>query len=211
MRIDNACTPDEASAFYIDDWENCGVAVGPQSRIGRLDEYAHALNVGDLVGEDGKGRMRKNFLMFRLPSKVEGKELKSARLRLFLGHIARAEAEKPLPPVWLYHADEWDGEQWLTDPRWHGLQTSHFADTEILSKKQPFCGTADQPGVIEVDVTDWIRKDCAGSETPVAVFRLEVSEPGSLDIGDGQANSYVFYGPGMQEHPDRMPSLVLTY
>lgn len=204
-------TPAEAAVYYIDDKKNTGVVAGGQrGAVVPIDEIPTAsIAVGDLGGADIEGRMRKFFLMFRLPPKTD-KKLSQAILQLRLGYITNGNPGSPLPPVALHHAGEWLDEKWEADPEFHGLETAHFGTTDIFSEKTGVCDAATKPGVVTMDVTKMIQADYARASEPVAVFRLEISDPDKvLDILDQVSNNYSFYGPG--QVPDKAPALQLSF
>jgi len=208
--LNSVQTPDEVGTYYIDDMQNSGEVSGPQQgKIAKIDNESFSIQVGDIGRAGIQGRMRKNFLLFRLPP-LEGRKVERAALKLFLGSVMHESAEKSLPPAWLYHAKQWDDEMWETDPRFHGLQTSHFGETDSFSKKQPLCGAGDKPGPIEIDVTEMIKGDFTRAASPVSAFRLEISSPESLDIADELSNSYNIWGSGMLQHPEHVPTLLLS-
>jgi len=204
-------TPAETAVYYIDDKNNTGVvAGGPRGVIIPIDETPDAsIAVGDLGGPDIEGRMRKFFLMFRLPPKADRK-LSQAVLRLRLGHITNENPESPLPPVALYHAGEWLDEKWDADTDFHGLGVANFGDTDLFSEKINVCDAATKPGFVTLDVTKMIQSDYERASTPVAVFRLEISDPDKvLNILDQTSNNYNFFGPG--QSPDTAPALQLSF
>jgi hypothetical protein len=133
-------------------------------------------------------------------------------VRLFLSQVVHEAEDKPLPPAWLFHAKAWPDEAWLSDPKGHGLQTSHFSDKEIFSEKLPLCGPDDRLDFIEIDVTAMIESDYQRNPQPVAVFRLEISDYEALDIADSFVNAYRFSGPGaaIKNQPDKVPTLILS-
>lgn len=199
-------SPDDIAAYYMDDFKNSGVLSGPPAGKVNLEEVT--LQVGDLGDPDVLERVRKGFLLFHLPP-LDGRKLKSATLRVHFG-IAHQADEKPLPPAWLFHAEDWNDEAWESDPRWRGLTTAHFADEQSFSKKLPLCGADDKPGPIELDVTGMIQGDYQRANAPVAVFRLEISDREALDITDQRKNAYGFVGPGVRALPGKTPTLTLT-
>jgi hypothetical protein len=206
--LSEAETPAEAVVYYIDDKKNTGiVAGGPRGAVVSIDEIPIAsIAVGSVGGSDIEVRMRKFFLMFRLPPKADRK-LSQAVLRLRLGHVTKGNPENPLPPVALYHAGEWLDEKWETDPEFHGLGTIHFGSTDLFPEKVDVCDAATKPGFVTVDVTKMIRADYERASEPVAVFRLEVPDPGR--VLDKALNSYSFFGPG--QAPDKAPALQLSF
>lgn len=210
IHLNSVETPDQVATFYIDDHQNSGEVSGPQNLIAIIDQHPYAITVGDIGSDSVAGRIRKDFLLFALPS-LQGKKLTEAKLRLFLGNLQHEAGEKPLPPAWIFHASKWDDVMWTADPRWHGLQTFHFGDTEIFSKKLPLCGSADKPGFVELDVTEMIRSDYDRGASPVAAFRMEISDRENLDAADQMANNYNFWGPGMLQFPDKVPALLLSF
>lgn len=210
IHLNSVEMPDQTATYYIDDLQNSGEVSGPQGLIAIIDQHPFAITIGDVGSESIPGRVRKDFLLFGLPS-LQGKKLTEAKLRLFLGNTQHEAEEKPLPPAWIFHASKWDDGMWAADPRWHGLQTSHFGDTENFSKKLPLCGSADKPGFMELDVTEMIRSDYERDATPVAAFRLEISDREKLDAADQRANTYNFWGPGMLQFPDKVPTLILSF
>jgi len=210
IRLSSVETPDQVGTFYIDDMQNSGDVSNQQGQVACIDQLPFAITVGDLAGADILGRARKDFLLFRLPS-LQGKKLTGAKLRLFLGEIQHEAKEKPLPPVWVFHAEKWDDGAWVSDPRMRGVQTSHFGDTENFSTKLPLCGPDDKAGFIELDVTGMIQADYQRSPEPVAAFRIEVSDHEQLDITDEYPNTYNFWGPAMLQHPDHVPALELSF
>lgn len=208
--LNSVQTPDGVGTYYIDDMQNSGEVSGTQQgKIAKIDNENFSIQVGDIGNENIQGRMRKNFLLFRLPP-LEGRVVERATLKLFLGSVLREVPDKPLPPAWILHAEQWDDEKWQADPRWHGLQTSHFGETGSFSKKLPLCGSGDGPGSIEINVTEMIREDYKRAASPVAAFRFEISEPESLDITDELSNSYNLWGSGMLQHPEHVPALLLS-
>lgn len=201
-------TPDQACAYFVDDMDNSGNVSGPQEKIALMNESSLGFEVGELGTATIPGRVRKEFLLFHLPA-LEGKKLTNATLRLCLAQVRHEAVEKPLPPAWLLHANTWLDEQWSSDSRWHGLQTSHFADQKIFSEKIPLCGPDDKIGTIELDVTGMIQADYQRKNEPVAAFRTEISDREGFDITDNLENHYVFYGTGVK-HADKAPTLILT-
>jgi len=203
-------TPEEIAAYYIDDMENSGEVNGPQGAVIRMDKEPMAILVGDLGSPDTPGRLRKYFLLFHLPA-LAGKKPTQATLRLSYAGPRHEAEENPMPQAMVFHAKSWDDQRWLSDPNWHGLQTSHFADGQAFSKGIPLCGPDTPLGLIELDVTDMIQEDYRRSDEPVAAFRLEVSGRDALDITDNRANFHVFSGPGQFDHRNNAPTLVLSF
>jgi len=211
IRLSSVETPDQMEGYYIDALTNSNDASDRQQPgIARITQEAQALQVGDVKGAGLPGRIRKGFLLFRLPA-LDGKKLSGATLRLFLGNVLHEKEDQPMPPPWLFHAGQWVDENWLSAPPMRGLRPSHFSDTDAFADKIPFWDQDAKPGVIELDVTTMIRRDYERSADPVTAFRMEVSDPQTLDITDENSNSYVFYGPGMLKNPDRVPMLVLSF
>lgn len=207
--LSEAETPSETSVCYIDDKSNTGVvAGGPRGVVIPIDETpAASISVGDHGGPDIEGRMRKFFLMFRLPPKTDRK-LSQAVLRLRLGHITNENPGSPLPPVALYHAGEWLDEKWVTE--FHSLDTAHFGNSDLFSEKTDVCDAETKPGFVTVDVTKMIQSDHARASEPVAVFRLEIPDPDkTLDVLDQVSNTYNFFGPGQSS--DKAPALQLSF
>jgi len=203
--------PEQIASYYICDLENSGEPFGAQSGVCRMDDKSFPMHVGDWRQGETAGCVVKYFLLFRLPP-AEGRALKHATLRLFLGQVLHEVADKPMPPAFLFHAPEWPDEAWTSDGRNHGLQTSHFGDDATFSQNVPLCGPDSRvPGFLELDVTSMIQTDYQRSEQPVAAFRLEMADHESLDITDDLQNSYNFWGPGMLDIPERGPSLVLSF
>lgn len=203
-------SPDQVGAYYIADKDNSGEVTGPQQgRVSCIDQKGFPMHVGDWAATETPGYMVKYFLLFHLPS-VEGKKLAHATLRLSLSQVQHDAVEKPLPPAWLFHANDWQDEVWATDSGFHGLQTRHFADQEAFSTKIPLCGPDTKPGMIDLDVTEMIKSDYRRNPEPVAAFRMEMTDHESLDITDGYGNSYNFWGTMLQA-PDRIPTLVLSF
>lgn len=201
-------SPDDVVVYFMNDLQNRGEVVG--SNFASAEETSWTFHIGDLGDGTIPGHMRKNFLMFHLPS-LEGKKITNATLRLCLGSISHEAAEKPLPPAWLFHAEKWDDGAWLSDPRRHGLQNQHFSDKGSFTTKLPLCGPDDRPGVIELDVTGMIQSDYQRTPEPVAVFRLEISDAEALDIADSLPNVYRFVGTGELNQPDKSPTLILSF
>lgn len=216
LRADNIIlnsvqTPDDVSSHSIVDLVNSGEVTGSglQGRVSTSDQVTGTLTIGDGGSPEVPGRIWKFFLLFRLPE-LQGKTVGKAALRLYLAHMQK-EGPASLPPAWLFHAESWDDEKWTADPRWHGLISSDFQDTEKFSKKMPLCGSDDKElAFIDLDVTDWIRSDYKRGGRPLAVFRMEVSDQQTLDISDHLYNTYSFCGPAMMDRPDMVPSLTLT-
>jgi|GEM_PF-3180806 len=210
IHLNSVETPDQTATYYIDDLQNSGEVSGPQGLISTIDQHPFAISIGDVGSSSIPGRVRKDFLLFGLPS-LQGRKPTEAKLRLFFGSVIHEAGEEPLPPAWIFHASKWDDGMWMADPRYHGLQTSHFGDTETFSKKLPLCGSADKPGFVELDVTDMIRSDYERNAEPVAAFRLEISDREKLDTTDQHTNTYNFSGPGMLQYPDKVPTLILSF
>jgi hypothetical protein len=208
-------TPDQATVYYIDDLTNVGLVTGsPVGLVVGIDDTPNtSMAVGDLYNsEQGKGRIRKFFLMFRLPEKA--KELKRAELHLSFGFRSNEKvAGDPLPPVYLYHASDWPAESWLSDPGFRGLTPTAFADNETFNEKLLLCDNDVQQGPLVVDVTKMIQANYQRSKEPVAVFRMEIADAESMDVTDDVSHTYNFWGPGqaVDKDPDRAPSLVLTF
>jgi len=200
-------TPDNLAAYCIDDMTNTGQVTGPQQD--HIIPNPGAMQIGDVGNPDTNDRIRKEFLLFHLPS-LAGQKLSHATLRVFFSECRQEAREKALPPAELFHAEKWNDETWLSDPVYHGLETSHFSDNEVFSRKTALCESGDKPGFLELDVTDMIRADYGRSSEPVAVFRFEVSDREALDISDKMMNAYFVYGPGMLEQPGRVPTLILS-
>lgn len=208
IRVSSVDMPDDVKGYCIDDLDNSGRIPGPQQEYIGFNEGA--MQIGDVDNPDVADRVRKEFLLFHLPS-LGGNRLTHATLRLYLAEVRHEAAEKPLPPAWLFHAEKWADESWLSDSTWHGLRTSHFADNETFSQKIALCHSDDKPDFIELDVTGMIRSDYLRSKEPVAAFRLEISDHKALDITDRLMNAYIIHGPGMLSQPTRLPMLVLSY
>lgn len=206
IHLSSVETPDQMEGCYIDAFTNSG-ETSPQNPI---PLEVDAIQVGDVKGTGMPGRIRKGFLLFRLPA-LDGKKLSGATLRLFLGIVLHEKKDQPMPPLWLFHAGQWADESWLSAPPMRGLRPSHFSDTDAFGDKIPFWDQDAKPGVIELDVTTMIRRDYGRSAEPVAAFRMEVSDPETLDITDEYSNSYNFYGPGMLQKPERVPTLILSF
>jgi hypothetical protein len=198
--------PDEVVAYYVDDFENSGQVSGPPA--GKVIVETESIQVGDVGNPEVQDRVRKGFLLFHLPP-LDGRKLKHAALYVHFG-IVHDATEKPMPPAWLFHADEWRDEAWEADPRWRGLATSHFGDTQLFSSKLPLCGSDDKPGLIELNVTEMIQADYKRTNAPVAVFRLEISDREALNITDQRRNAYGFVAPGNSVKANKVPRLVLT-
>lgn len=200
--------PDEVVAYFMDDFQNSGMLSGDQG--GKVNPEVGALQIGDVGNSEVPNRVRKDFILFRLPDS-DGKKLVHATLRLYVSRINREAADKPMPPLWLAHAEDWLDDLWGSDARWHGLSTSHFADDQNFSKKLQLITGDDKPGPVEVDVTEMIQADYQRTSSPVAAFRFEIADREALDITDGLVNSYVIIGPGVQAQPKRVPVLTLTF
>jgi len=200
--------PDEVVAYFMDDANNSGSISGDPG--GKVNPESGALQIGDVGNPNVSNRVRKAFVLFHLPA-PDGRKLARATLRLYVSRINRDAPDKPLPPLWLLHAEDWLDDLWTSDARWHGLSTSHFADDQNFSKKLQLITSDDNPGSIEVDVTEMIQADYQRTSTPVAVFRFEIADREALDITDGSVNSYVIIGPGVQVQPERVPALTLTF
>jgi len=214
IRLNFLETPDRTSAFTLEDLKNTGTVTGSKNQIVCIDEVGPVciIAIGDAENPSVSGRVRKGFLLFRLPS-MEGKKLAKATLHLFLAQIKNEADGKPLPPASLFHAGEWNDEAWTGDPRFKGLELSHFSEGGIFNEQVPLCTSENTPGkIITIDVTDMVRKDYGRSGEPVAVFRMEVAEHEKLDIADQKPNLYVFWGPNFTPpKPDRVPTLVLSF
>jgi hypothetical protein len=197
ITLNSTQTPDDVGTFYLDDVANTGeVSSGPRERIALMD-HQNAIQVGDVGNESNSipGRIRKTFLLFRLPD-LQGKSIKEAVLTLDLGQIHR-DGPAPLPPLFLLHAKQWDAGQWESDGARRGLQLSDYADVENFSTRKDVCGPGHQaPTPMRIDVTEMIKADYERGARPVAAFRMEVGDQQSLDIGDELYNFYVFVGPG---------------
>lgn len=211
IRLNLVETPDQASAFYIDDPDNSGEVLGPpEGHIVCLDQVVDSIAIGIVGSQEAKFRMRKGFLLFRLPPQ-EGKKLVRATLQLFLAQIGKESSDKPLPPVWLFHASEWLDDSWDGNPRYKGLVTSHFGDKDIFKEKAPVCGQDDVTGkTINIDVTAMVQKDYQRTGKPVTAFRLEISDHQKLDLADEKRNLYNFCGPN-DPHSNWIPTLVLSF
>lgn len=205
--LNSTQTPDDVGSFYLDDAANIGeVSGGPRERIAVMDHQPNAVQVGDVGNENVPGRIRKVFLLFRLPD-LQGKSVKQAHLKLRSGNV-HTDGPAPLPPLFLLHAKQWDADQWESDLPRRGLQLSDYADVENFSTRKDVCG----PGLplgehVSIDVTDLIRSNYENGPRPVAAFRLEVGDAQSLDITDELYNFYVFVGPGQftQGNGEPMP------
>jgi hypothetical protein len=206
--VNSITMPDEVVAFCMDDAENTGAISDDPG--GKVNPEAGAFQIGDVGNPNVSNRVRKGFVLFHLPA-PDGKKLSRATLRLYATRINREASDKPLPPLWLVHAENWRDDLWTSDVRWRGLATSHFADDESFSKKLQLLTSDDKPGPIEVDVTEMIQADYQRTSTPVAAFRFEISDREALDITDGLVNSYVIVGPGVRAQPERVPALTLTF
>lgn len=196
-------TPDDVGAFFLDDLSNSGqVASGPKERIAVLKDNP-AMNIGDVGNENTPGRIRKAFLLFRLPD-LEGKSVKKALLNLFFSDTEQ-EGPAPLPPLFLLHANQWDADAWESDALRRGLQLSDYGDVEKFSTKKEVSGPDQARRTpVSIDVTEMIKADYERGARPVAAFRLEVGDQQSWDIMDELYNSYVFAGPG-RSHPEATP------
>lgn len=206
--VNSITMPDEVVAYFMDDFKNSGMVSGDPG--GKVNPEAGALQIGDVGNQGVQDRVRKEFILFHLPD-AGGRKLASARLRLYATRINREAPDKPMPPLWLVHAEDWRDGSWTSDVRWRGLATSHFADDQNFSKKLQLITSEDKPGPIEVDVTEMIHADYQRTTAPVAVFRLEITDREALDITDGAPNSYVILGPGVRTQPEKIPALTLTF
>lgn len=210
IHLNLAETPDRVGTYYIADKENSGEVSGPQqARILQIDNNAWPMRVGDWKADLGQGGyMVKYFLLYHLPP-LEGKKLKQATLRLFLHQIQHETTEKPLPPVWLFHAQDWADENWNADSQ--GLRHHHFSDNESFSQKLQLCTSdARVSDFLELDVSKWILSDYQRKTEPVAAFRLEIGDHETLDISDDASNSYTFGGTSLQA-PRTLPTLILSF
>jgi hypothetical protein len=208
-------SPERASTYTLSDPTNSGdLSKLGQNAILCIDEVGPdcLLAIGDADNPSIAGRTRKGFLLFHLPP-LEGKKLARATLRLFLAQVKKESPDKPLPPAWLFHAGTWNDESWDSNPQFKGLITRHFSDNNTFNEKIPLAEqTTSERSLIEADVTVMVKKDYERTGEPMAVFRLEVSENESLDITDGKANLYVFWGPNFTpQKPDRVPTLMLSF
>lgn len=194
--LNSTQTPDDVGTFYLDDTANTGEVSGrPRETIAVMDHKPHAIVVGDAGKEIIAGRIRKVFLLFRLPD-LQGKTIKEARLNLRTGKFHQ-QGPAPLPPLFLLHAKNWDASLWESDPPRRGLQLTDFADVENFANRKDVCGPGIPPVTpVSIDVTDLIKANYESGPRPVAAFRLEVADPQSLDITDELYNFYVFVGPG---------------
>jgi len=194
--LNSTQTPDDVGSFYLDDAANVGeVSGGPRERIAVMDHAPIAIQVGDVGNENIPGRIRKAFLLFRLPD-LQGKTLKRAVLNLQSGNVHK-DGPAPLPPLFLFHAAQWDADSWETDVPRRGLQLSDYADTEKFSTRKDVCGPGQPPTTpISLDVTDMIKANYEQGSRPVAAFRMEVGDQQTLDITDELYNFYVFVGSG---------------
>lgn len=211
IRLNLVETPDQASAFYIDDPDNSGEVLGPpEAHIACLDQVLDSLAIGIVGNPEAGFRVRKGFLLFRLPSQ-DGKKLERAILQLFLAQIRKESSDKPLPPVWLFHASEWLDDSWDGNPRYKGLTTSLFGDKDLFKEKVPVCGQDDAARkTINIDVTAMVKKDYQRNGKPVAAFRLEISDRQKLDLADEKLNLYNFTGPSDSDL-NKVPTLVLSF
>jgi hypothetical protein len=205
--LNSTQTPDDVGSFYLDDPANVGeVSGGPRERIAVMDHNPNAIQVGDVGNENVPGRIRKVFLLFRLPD-LQGKTIKEARLTLQSGNVHQ-QGPAPLPPLFLLHAKDWDADRWESDPPRRGLEVSDFGDVDNFSRRKDVCGPGIPPVTpVSIDVTDMIKTNYDSGPRPVAAFRLEVGDPQSLDIADDLYNFYVFVGPGQftKENGEPMP------
>lgn len=201
-------TPDRTTVCFIDDTANSGeVSGGPAGVVSPIDNNPDgSIAIGDLAVTGTPGRVRKFFLLFHLPS-MPDKKLTSAVLRLRLGHTRNETPEKPLPPASLLHAKNWPDASWASDPEFHGLGSSSFADPENFDSQTDVCNASVKPDFVAVDVTQMIQGDYQRNAEPVAVFRLEV--PDTFNISDEFSHSYHFFGPGQQA--DYVPMLQLNF
>lgn len=206
--VNSITMPDEVVAYFMDDFKNSGMISGDPG--GKVNPEVGALQIGDAGNVDVPNRVRKEFILFHLPDS-DGKKLAHATLRLYATRTNREAPDKPMPPLWLVHAEDWRDDSWTSDVRWRGLATHHFADDQDFSKKLQLITSEDKQGPIEVDVTEMIQADYQRTTTPVAVFRFEITDREALDITDGAANSYVILGPGVRTQPDKIPALTLTF
>ncbi len=205
--VNSITMPDEVVAYFMDDFKNSGMVSGLQG--GKVNPTAGSLQVGDVGNPDVPYRVRKEFVLFHLPP-LDGRKIAHATLRLNIGSITHQATDKPMPPLWLVHAEDWRDDSWTSDLRWRGLTTAHFADDQSFSKKLQLITSDDKPGPIEVDVTEMIQADYQRTTTPVAAFRLEISDREALDITDQLANSYSIFGPGNLSLPAKVPAITLT-
>ncbi|MFM8719920.1 MAG: hypothetical protein ACKOFH_10400 [Chthoniobacterales bacterium] len=122
--LNSTQTPDDVGTFYLDDAANTGEVSGrPRETIAVMDHQPHAIQVGDVGNENIAGRIRKVFLLFRLPD-LQGKTIKEARLNLQAGNVHQ-QGPAPLPPRFLLHAKDWDASLWESDPPRRGLRGEH--------------------------------------------------------------------------------------
>jgi hypothetical protein len=193
--LNSTQTPDDVGAFYLDDFDNSGEVSGlPRERIAVIGEDPQAIQVGDMGHPGIPGRIRKSFLLFRLPD-LQGKSIKHALLTMHLRTINQ-DGPAPLPPLFLVHAKEWDVDLWDSDVPRRGLQLSDYADVENFSSRVEVCDANHQtPGSLSIDVTEMIKANYERGAEPVAAFRLEVGDQQSLDITDKLYNNYIFIGP----------------
>ncbi len=214
IRLSEADTPGQADAFYIDDLRNEGLVTGaPQGQIVRVDRDPGAsITVGDLFDSArGDGRIRKFFLMFRLPEKTE-KKLARAELSMFLGFRSSDKTGGAIPPLHFLHAKTWPDGSWQDDADFRGLTTAAFSDNEMFTERVEV-GDDIKNGPVSIDVTQMVQDDYERSKQPVAVFRIEISDGEGLDVTDDVSHTYNFWGPGqaVDKSPGRAPTLNLTF
>lgn len=208
--LNSTQTPDEVGALYLDDLTNSGqVLAGSRERISFLDDNP-GFNIGDVGNYGIPGRIRKVFLLFRLPD-LQGKTVKRAVLNLHLSSVQQ-DGPATLPPLMLLHAKQWDADLWESDGPRRGLQLSDYGDEENFSTKMEVCGPGHElQSPLSIDVTEMIKSNYNLDSRPVAAFRLEVADQQSLEIGDDLYNFYVFVGPGHFSRPESTrPSLSLV-